>query len=115
MKPSRFNIALVLLGAAFLAGCEEVQPPPARPQITVPDAAKVVTEGAGQLKYRATVDGRLFVFDVDDNAVDAMRHVRAGQVFVLDPDANVATLDGRKTIEQILKKTHSHRLYFEPE
>ena len=74
-----------------------------------------MAEAAGELKFAVTDDGRLFVFDVDDNAVDAMRHVRAGQMFVLNPDSNVATLDGRKTIEQGLNKIHSHRLYFEAE
>ena len=115
MKISRFKLALILFLVAAAAGCEETQAPPARPQIVVPQSAKVVAEGAGQLKYRVTEDGRLFIFDVDDQAVDAMRHVRAGQQFVLNPEANTATLDGRKALEQDLKKTHSHRLYFEPE
>ena len=84
-------------------------------KLTVPDDAKVVADGAGELKYRAFQDGRLFVYDVEDQLVETARHVRAGQQMVVSPDSNTVTLDGRKIVEHDLKKEHTHRLYFEPE
>ena len=113
------KFAFVALVAAAIVGCEETHEPSetravAR-KITLPDDAKVVAEGVGELKYRAMQDGRVFVFDVEDSALENARHVRTGQILVLKPDENVVTLDGHKVVEQDLKKDHTHRLYFEPE
>ncbi len=109
------NAAVLLLAAAIVAGCQENSQPATPRQITLPGDAKVVAEGPGELTYQAKDDGRLFLFDVDDNLVVAAPHVRAGQKFNLSPDSATATLDGRKMVEQGLKKNQSYRLYFEPE
>jgi hypothetical protein len=109
------NLALLLLAAAIVGGCQETSEPSTAHLITLPGDAKVVAEGPGELTYQAKEDGRVFLFDVDDNLVVAARRVRAGQQFALSAKLSAATLDGRKLVEQELKMKHSHRLYFEPE
>ena len=110
------KIAFVALFAGAIIGCEEShEAREARRKLTLPDDAKVVAEGVGELKFRAMQDVRVFVYDVEDSALENARHVRTGQILVLKPDANVVTLDGHKVVEQDLKKDHTHRLYFEPE
>jgi len=113
------KFAFVTLFAAAIVGCEEnheaSETRSVARKITLPEDAKVVAEGVGELKYRAMQDGRVFVFDVEDSALENARHVRTGQILVLKPDENVVTLDGHKIVEQDLKKDHTHRLLFEPE
>jgi len=108
-----FGFVALLILAGATTGCQQDAATAAR-KVTVPDDAKVIAEGTGTLKYRALQDGRIFVFDVEDQLVDTARHVRAGQDVVVDPASNTATLDGRKIVEQ-LKVGHTHRLYFLPE
>jgi hypothetical protein len=112
MNAIRLIGLLVLVG--IIAGCEENNAATVARQITLPDDAKSVAEGTGQLKYRVLQDGRVFVFDVEDGAVDTARHVRAGQDVLVDPTTNTATLDGRKIADK-LKAGHTYRLYFLPE
>jgi hypothetical protein len=115
MKRSFNNVAMFLLGAVLLAGCQEMQDKTPLRALTLPDNAKSVAEGAGRLSFHVADDGRVFVYDVDAAAVVGASHVRAGQQFVATPDSGVATLDGRKVLSQGFTKGHSYRLYFEPE
>jgi len=112
--PSSLRAFVALLFIALFAGCDQDVAQVQR-TILVPNDAKVVAEGTGQLKYRAFQDGRIFVYDVEDQLTDTARHVRAGQQVVVSPDQEDATLDGRKITEHALKQGHTHRVYFVPE
>jgi hypothetical protein len=121
MNHSLYKLALIAFLAGAIVGCQETHEasePEARQvprKLALPDNAKVVAEGAGDLKFRAPQDGRVFVFDVEDSTVLNARHVRAGQIVEIKPGANVVMLDGHKVTGQELKKDHTHRLLFEPE
>ncbi len=112
MKRVSYSFLAFAVVAAFAVGCDEIADKGASRTLSLPDAAQVVAEGPGDLKYRIPDDGCVFVYDADEQAVIGIKHVRAGQRFVLSPDANGATLDGRRVIEHDLKRNHSHRLYF---
>lgn len=114
MTQKQHSFSWLVLAAAVLIGCEESHDTTSR-KLTVPEDAKMVAEGPGELSFQVTEDGRLFIFDDEDQAVITTRRVRAGQEFVLSPDSNTGTLDGRQVIKQDLKKKHSHKLYFAPE
>jgi hypothetical protein len=125
LKLSRFALALLL--AVPILGCEatqdlkdvvaepEADTRAAARQLSLSQNAKVVAEGAGDLKYRAPQDGRIFVYDVEDSAALNVRHVRTGQVFEVRPETNQVVLDGVRVKGQEIKKDHTYRLYFEPE
>jgi hypothetical protein len=125
-KLNRFTLALLL--AMPILGCEAnqdlkdmVEQPESADtravarQLSLSQNAKVVAEGAGDLKFRAPQDGRVFVYDVEDSAALNVRHVRTGQVFEVRPESNQVVLDGVKVKGQEIKKDHTYRLYFEPE
>ena len=125
LQLARFSLAFLL--AVPIVGCETTQDlkdvvaePEADTsavarQLSLSQNAKVVAEGAGDLKYRAPQDGRIFVYDVEDSAALNVRHVRTGQVFEVRPATNQVVLDGVKVKGQEIKKDHTYRLYFEPE
>ena len=58
-------------------------------------------EGAGELSYRALQDGRIFVYDVEDQALESAKRMRAGQKFVLSPEKNIATHDYRRSLSRL--------------
>ena len=80
----------------------------------VPTTATRVDEGTGpRLTYAPTRDGTLYVYDVDDDRVVFSTRVRQDERFVLDPDANRATLDGQTVLGTGLVPRHRYRLYFD--
>jgi hypothetical protein len=116
MNRTRHIFASIALLVAASLGCEEThEARDASRKLLLPDDANVVAEGAGELKFVAKEDGRVFVYDTEDQMLENAKHIRAGQLFELSPNANMATLDGRKVMDQQFKKEHSHRVYFEPE
>jgi hypothetical protein len=107
-----------VLIAAFIVGCEEnekVDTGKYTHTLTIPDTAKVVAEGNGELSFRAPDDGRIWVMDADTGKVISSKRVREGQKFTLNPEANSAMLDSQKVISQDLKRKDKHQLYFEKE
>src|SRR5437868_11498672 len=73
----------------------------------VPTTATRVDEGnAARLTYSPTRDGTLYVYDADDDRVILSTRVRRDERFVLDPDANRATIDGRTVLGTGLSARH---------
>ena len=80
----------------------------------IPTTATRVDEGdAARLSYSPTRDGTLYVYDADDDRVVLSTRVRRDERFVLDTDANRATIDGRTVLGTGLSARHRYRLYFD--
>jgi hypothetical protein len=80
----------------------------------IPTTATRVDEGnATRLTYSPTRDGTVYVYDADDDRVILSTRVRRDERFVLDPDANRATIDGRTVLGTGLSARHRYRLYFD--
>ena len=69
-------------------------------------------QGTSELTYAARRDGTIYVYDVDADQLVYTGTLRDGQRFVLDPDDNLAEIDGRKVLDRDLKSSHRFRLYF---
>jgi hypothetical protein len=80
----------------------------------VPTTATRVDEGdAARPTYSPTRDGTVYVYDADDDRVIFSTRVRRDERFVLDPDANRATIDGRTVLGTGLSARHRYRIYFD--
>ena len=80
----------------------------------VPRTATRVDEGdAARMSHTPTRDGTLYVYDADDDRVVLSTRVRRDERFVLDTDANRATIDGRTVLGTGLTARHRYRLYFD--
>ena len=78
----------------------------------VPSDAERVKEGEGELSYAARDNGMVYLYDVDARRVVDTQRVRKGQRYTIDPNRDLATLDGRPVYEQNLDRDHTYRLYF---
>ena len=80
----------------------------------VPSTATRVDAGAGpRLNYTPTRDGMLYVVDADDQRLVFSNRLRTDERFVLDPDDNRATIDGRTVLGTGLYPRHRYTLYFD--
>jgi hypothetical protein len=80
----------------------------------VPTTATRVDEGSGPLlSYAPSRDGTLYIYDTDDDRVVFSTPARQDDRFVLDPDANRATLNGRTVLGTGLVPSHRYRIYFD--
>ena len=79
----------------------------------IPRDAVKVEEGVGDaLRYEAERDGRVYVYDEDDDAVVYKGTLERGEEFVVDPEADVLSADGRRVGDVNLRAAHRYRLYF---
>lgn len=82
---------------------------------SIPRDARIVDEGTGRITYTAKDDGRLWLYDADDRMLIDARNVRRGQEYVALIDQNKAQLDGKKVVDEDLKRKHVHRIYYLPD
>jgi hypothetical protein len=104
------------LAAVAITGCKITDSDSQRDEgreLTVPKKSHIVAEGNGDLSYKTSRDGTIYVYDVDSDVTLFRQRIREGQRFTLSPEQNLATLDGKKVHTEDLKKKHQHRLYFE--
>ena len=80
----------------------------------IPSTAARVEEGRGELSYRATEDGTVYLYDTDSRTHLDTQRVRKGQRYTIDPDRSIATLDGKTVWDRTMDPKHTHRLYFDP-
>jgi len=111
------RITLAVFLAALLVGCASTDTRTDSSNDTLgvtqpPEQSRVVREGSGQLSYMARDDGRVYLYDVEDRAVVDSRPVSRGQEYLVVPDDNRVTLDGRTVLDRDLKSRHAHRIYF---
>lgn len=104
------------LAAVAITGCRITESDSRRDEgreLSVPKKSQIVAEGNGDLSYKTSRDGTIYVYDEDDDVTLFRQRIREGQRFTLSPEQNLATLDGKKVYNEDLKKKHQHRLYFE--
>jgi hypothetical protein len=79
----------------------------------VPADAVKVEEGVGDpLRYEADREGRVYVYDEDDDAVVYKGTLYRGEEFVVDPEADVLSAGGKRVGDVNLRAGHRYRLYF---
>jgi hypothetical protein len=81
----------------------------------IPSTAVRVEEGRGELSYRATEAGTVYLYDTDSSTHLDTQRVRKGQRYTIDPNRSVATLDGKTVWDRTMDAKHTHRLYFDRE
>ena len=81
----------------------------------IPSTSDRVEEGRGELSYRATEDGTVYLYDTDSRTHLDTQRVRKGQRYTIDPDRSIATLDGKTVWDRTMNPRHTHRLYFDRE
>lgn len=79
----------------------------------VPRDAVKVEEGVGDtLRYEADRNGRVFVYDEDDDRVVYAGNIYRGEDFVVDPDKDVLSVNGKRLGDVNLRAQHRYRVYF---
>ena len=79
----------------------------------IPREAIKVEEGVGgTLRYEADRDGRVYVYDEDDDRVVYSGNLYRGEDFVVDPDSDVLSVSGKRLGDVNLRAQHRYRLYF---
>src|SRR5437667_1591748 len=94
--------------AVLLAGCM------AERNAQVPSEATVSAEGSGHVSYRAPQDGKVYVFDRNQNRVVYAGDIQKDQLVLVDPDADHITVGNSVVSEKGLHKGDTHRIFFEP-
>ncbi len=68
-------------------------------------------QGTTEMMFRATRDATIYVYDADADRVVYTGTLRDGDKFVLDPNDNIALVNGKKVLDKDLKSRHVFRLY----
>ena len=69
-------------------------------------------KGSGHLTYTPEEQGRVFLYDVNQDRVVGRYEMRRGQRLAVDAAAGRATLDGNEVSVGELKAGGSYRIYF---
>lgn len=79
----------------------------------IPRDAVKVEEGVGDpLRYEADRDGRVYVYDEDDDRVVYSGKLYRDEQFVADPASDVLSVGGKRLGDVNLRAQHRYRLYF---
>lgn len=78
------------------------------------DAVRVDTGTGTKLSYDPKRDGRVFLYDEDDDRVVYSGRVYRDEDFSADPDDDELLVNGKKIDEVNLRAKHRYRLYFLP-
>lgn len=82
----------------------------------IPAGAQIVGEMDGpNITYRAREDGRVYIFDNNDQKLVWSGRLRDGERFVLQPGRHEATINGSPVGLPKLGSGHGFTLYFMPE
>ena len=104
-------LALCLAAVAAAPGCSRTR--------GVPSGASLVTEATVKSSFQAPADGMLWIFRTASRGSRGQLHysgpIGAGQVLVIDPAMNKATIDGRE-LELVLPGGDVwYQAYFRPD
>jgi hypothetical protein len=79
----------------------------------IPRDAVRVEQGTGKtLRYEAERDGRVFVYDEDDDRVVYTGKLYKGEEFIADPDRDLLAVNGKRLDDVNLRSAHRYRVYF---
>ena len=106
-----------LLAAAFAPvllamGCQSSGEGGGMLKAGLPPSAERVSEGSGQLSFVPEEEGRVFLYDVNEDRVAGRYEMRKGQRLAVDASAGRATVDGNEVLVGQLKGGNSYRIYF---
>jgi hypothetical protein len=106
------RIFLLLISVTLVtAGCTVDSDDPVA-ELGVPKGALAVEEGSGRLTYKPERDGRVYVYDIEDDRLVLEQPINANEEFVVDARDNRIMLNDKRVTERDLKSNHRHRIYF---
>lgn len=115
MKLHRHALAAVsVLVLAIAIGCQTDRPMETSPNRAIPRDAIYAKEGVGRLWFQATDPGVAYVYDADTTQLVFATGMQKNQRLVIEPLKDRATVEGKPVFEQPMQRTHTHRIYFEP-
>ena len=83
--------------------------------LKIPATAESVARGVGRITFTAPRDGEIYVRDNDAKTVVlGSTNIRGGDRFVLDPEHNKGSLEGRNELSVTLAPTHEHEIFYVP-
>jgi len=91
---------------AIFGGCQEDR------VNNIPAGATLSTSGNAQLTYTATMDGTVWVYDVNNDRIDYSGPLTANQSLVVNPDTKQITIDARVVSDKAMNSGAQHRIYF---
>jgi len=80
----------------------------------LPRSAEVIREGGGKLKWTADLDGTVYVYDGDDDAIRYTGPIKRGQEVVVSPKDDAVSIGGEIVYRENLRKDAYHQVYFTP-
>ena len=95
-----------LLALAIFSGCQEDR------INNIPSNATVAASGDSHLTYAPTVDGTVWVYDVNNDRIDYSGPLMANQSLVINPDTKQILVDARVVSDKTLSSGDQHRIYF---
>lgn len=95
-----------ILALAIFGGCQEDR------VNNIPAGATLSTSGNAQLTYTATVDGTVWVYDLNNDRIDYSGPLTANQSLVVNPDTKQITVDTRVVSDKAMNSGAQHRIYF---
>lgn len=99
--------AVTIAGLLWTAGCAQ------RP-MEIPMSAQLMTEGQGNVSFRPTEFGRVYVSDQVDNQILYQAEVNRGDMVEVDSRADRIRVGGRTVTERPMDDGHQYRIFFEP-
>ena len=78
----------------------------------IPRRADLVREGTGKLRWRADLDGAIYVYDPGGDVVRYTGPVRRGDEVLVRPDNDEISVAGRVVSAENLRRDANHQLYF---
>ena len=80
----------------------------------MPETARLRTEGRGDLSFKATRDGYVYIVDTRDKKLIFTGPLDEGETILVAPYRNVIEVDGvRVKRVKDLDNKHIHRIFFE--
>jgi hypothetical protein len=82
-------------------------------QDRVPSSAHLLDQGRGEVSARARGGGVVYLYDADDRQVFWKGRVRNGDHVTIDPEDDIAVINGQPVYRRNLVRDHEHRIYLD--
>lgn len=99
------TVALGLAVAAFGVGCAK------KGLAGIPNSAEKVASGRGEVTYKATDPGEVFVYDEDAKKILYSGLMSSGETLTVNPDDDLITIGVRTVAETQVDDDHRYRVY----
>lgn len=81
----------------------------------IPSSATMAVEGDERLAYTAPHDGKVYIYDINDDKMVYSGDVKEGDDVTIDPEKRMVLIEGRTAIEDGVRNGHRHRIFFDEE